>query len=166
MDHGMIFKLIKRAFQIPDHDNALVTKLTSRQTPKKTRKQAPVIKDPVAKHLNTRKIATPPMPRRKTTKKSRVKKQIFGGIHADSSFVLKDGKSLRSVYELIDALETMHQETYKHHVSEDNNDFANWVRDCFGEPGLASHMEKMRTQQETQKVLLKHMVRELSRLKS
>ncbi|MDP6293557.1 MAG: hypothetical protein QF486_05220 [Candidatus Woesearchaeota archaeon] len=148
----MILKLLKRAFQTPDHDTEVVARLTRRSKPK---------------DLNTPKLEPKTMPRRKTTKKSRVgKKQIFGGIHADSSFVLKSGKPLRSVYELIDALETMHQDTYKHHVSEDNNDFANWVRDCFDEPGLASHMEKMRDQQETQKVLLKHMVRELSRLKS
>lgn len=174
----MILRIIKRAFQTPEHDTALVRRLQSltkhlnsstgkaRVMPrKKVRKKATVkrLSKPV-----TKKIAKPqakPLPSRSHSRQKVAKKKLFHGVPDHHAFYVHGGKKLRSVYELIDALELMNDDSFKHHVQATNNDFANWVRDVFQEKGLASHLEKVRSKQETQKVLLKHMVRELSRLK-
>lgn len=52
-------------------------------------------------------------------------------------FYLHDGTALKSMSELMDYLITMNQEIFSHHVNKKNNDFANWIRDIFGEKELA-----------------------------
>jgi len=58
----------------------------------------------------------------------------------DQYFYLKNGIPLKSLAELIDQLVDMDQELFKQHVYKKNNDFANWVRDVFGEKELARRM--------------------------
>ncbi len=54
-------------------------------------------------------------------------------------YVYGDGK-LYSVYELVDALLNMPNETYNFHVNEHKNDFSNWLRDVFGLEKLAEEI--------------------------
>jgi len=47
--------------------------------------------------------------------------------------------------ELLDQLANMDIEVFNYHVSRKNNDFANWIRDVFGEKELARRMKMSRS---------------------
>lgn len=78
-------------------------------------------------------------------------------------FVLRDGRHIRSLFELVDELETMNDDIFHHHVAKDRNDFANWTRDVFDEKHLADEMEALHHRVDVQRAVLKHLVRELRR---
>ncbi|MDD5039147.1 MAG: hypothetical protein PHN78_07510 [Dehalococcoidales bacterium] len=69
-----------------------------------------------------------------------VASQRLGDVPPDKSFWSHDGQVLNNLAELETALSTMSDETYHHHVSENNNDFSNWVRDVIGDDKLAADL--------------------------
>jgi hypothetical protein len=79
-------------------------------------------------------------------------------------FVLHDGRHLRSLYELVDELETMTEDTFKHHVNDMRNDFSTWVKDVFTEEHLANEISRIQDRISMQRAVLKHLVRELRKL--
>ena len=62
-------------------------------------------------------------------------------------FYLHNGIPIKNLAELIDQLVNMDQELFHYHVNPENNDFANWVRDVFGEKELARRMKMSRSAQ-------------------
>ena len=62
-------------------------------------------------------------------------------------FYLNNGTPLKSLAELIDQLVDMEQELFNHHVSKNNNDFANWVRNVFEQKELARRITLSRSPQ-------------------
>lgn len=66
-------------------------------------------------------------------------------ISQDKYFYLNDGRSLKSLKELAEALKNMDENTFKYHVAKDKNDFANWVKDVFGNKKLSSDLKKAKT---------------------
>jgi len=90
-----------------------------------------------------------------------ITKKILGKAPEHYSFVLHDGRKMRSVLELIDELETMTEDQFHNYVSDVENHFANWIRDVFEEPHLAEEMRAIKTRMDTQRALLKHLVRDL-----
>ena len=78
-------------------------------------------------------------------------------------FVLHDGRHLRSLYELVDELETMGDDAYRNHANEFKNDFSNWIRDVFDEKHLAEEISRMQGRFDAQRSILKHLVRELKK---
>lgn len=91
-------------------------------------------------------------------------KKELGKAPETQSFVLKDGRKLKTMYELIDELETMPDETFREHVNEWKNDFATWIKDVFQAPNLADEIRHIQNRIETQRHLLKHFVRELKKI--
>jgi hypothetical protein len=55
---------------------------------------------------------------------------------------------LNNIYELKAALGKMHSSAYRHHVTEEKNDFARWVRDVLGDDKLAGDLAKSPEQKE------------------
>ena len=102
-------------------------------------------------------------PKQKTTIKVTITKKILGKAPEKYSFFLQDGRKLKTVYELIDELETMTEETFKHYVTETENHFANWIEHVFSEKNLAEEIRHIHNKIDTQKALLKHLVRELTK---
>ncbi|MDP7115677.1 MAG: hypothetical protein QF632_04985 [Candidatus Woesearchaeota archaeon] len=94
-----------------------------------------------------------------------VKKKVLGEAPQEYHFVLNDGRRLKSIYDLIDSLEDMANDTFDHHVSEMKNDFATWVNDIFDEKSLSKELKKIHEKLETQRTLLNHMVKELRKIK-
>jgi len=66
-------------------------------------------------------------------------------IPAEKFFYVRDGRVLRSLHELPDALRTMSQETFEHHVTPDRNDFYNWATDGFQHSSLARKIKSSKT---------------------
>ena len=52
-------------------------------------------------------------------------------------FVLKSGRVLKDINELVGALRNMSNEDFEHHVTPEKNDFADWVRHVYEEGDLA-----------------------------
>ncbi len=58
------------------------------------------------------------------------------------AFWCVDGRVLKNMQELKQALETMSDETYAYHANAEKNDFAKWVRDIISDEQLAKDLEK------------------------
>ena len=90
-----------------------------------------------------------------------ITRKILGKAPEEYHFVLQDGRKLGSIYELIDELETMHADLFKHHVNETKNDFANWIEHTFNEKSLAEELRELENNLDMQRAILKEMVRKL-----
>lgn len=88
----------------------------------------------------------------------------FGKAPVEKRFVLNDGRQIESLFQLIDELETMGEDVFRHHVNEMRNDFANWARDVFTAPSLAEEMQKMRDRIDTQRAIMKHLLRDVAQI--
>jgi hypothetical protein len=106
---------------------------------------------------------TTPKHKPKTTVKVTIIKKTLGKTPEKHSFNLQDGRKLRSVYELVDELETMTEETFRQYATEAENHFANWIEHVFSEKNLADEIRHVRNKIDTQRALLKHLVRELTK---
>ena len=93
-----------------------------------------------------------------------VRAQTLGKAPEEKTFVLKDGRKLRTVYELIDELETMNDSLFNEYANKTKNDFANWIRDVFSDRPLADELSKIQSRIDAQRAILKHVVRELKKL--
>ncbi len=85
----------------------------------------------------------------------------IGEAPKDKRFILKDGRILKDMAELSNALEHMGNEVFSHHVNAHKNDFRNWISEVFGEKELSLEIEKAKTRSEMQLALLKHIVKEM-----
>lgn len=63
-------------------------------------------------------------------------------------FYCHDGDILNNIYELKAALGKMHSSAYRHHVTEEKNDFARWVREVLGDDKLAGDLARSPEQKE------------------
>ncbi|MEM2121666.1 MAG: DUF5752 family protein [Candidatus Woesearchaeota archaeon] len=74
-------------------------------------------------------------------------------------FILKGGKKLGSIEELVNELRTMSDDVFYFHVNDYKNDFENWIRFVFMNEELANKVSKLRTKNdfllELQNYLLK-----------
>lgn len=75
---------------------------------------------------------------------------ILADVPPEKSFQLKDGRSLKNLYDLQKASADMGSETFSHHTTN-RNDFSNWVRDVHKDEELAKKLEEAKTQEEVQK---------------
>ncbi|MBI4141574.1 hypothetical protein HY484_01460 [Candidatus Woesearchaeota archaeon] len=91
-------------------------------------------------------------------------KKSLGKAPEEHHFVLHDGRKLKSLYELVDELETMSEDAFKDYVSEFKNDFANWTKDIFHAPELADELFKIKNKFDTQKAVMKHLLRDMQTL--
>ncbi len=66
----------------------------------------------------------------------------------DERFFLADGRALASLAELRDALPSMDDTVFHHHVRPERNDFANWIRGVFKDERLAAWAERARNKYE------------------
>ncbi len=73
----------------------------------------------------------------------------------ENLFWVCDGKVLKNLQELKVALENMNDDSYRYHVNQEKNDFANWIKDIFGEEKLAQQLRKARSRQEATKQVQK-----------
>ncbi len=68
-------------------------------------------------------------------------------------FSLPSGKHLRSLADLKQALETMDEDIFKHHVTSEKNDFAVWALHVFHDEKLAEQMSSVKTREDLISVL-------------
>ena len=101
------------------------------------------------------------MARKEPAIKVTVTQHILSKAPESKSFTLKDGRKIRNVLELVDELETMTEDNFKHFVTETENHFANWIEGVFDTKDLARELRTIHTRMDTQRAILKKLVREL-----
>ncbi|MDP7115676.1 MAG: DUF5752 family protein [Candidatus Woesearchaeota archaeon] len=65
------------------------------------------------------------------------------------SFWVNNGPIIKNLNELYRELKSMNEDTFRHHVNKEKNDFSNWVKDCLGDTGLAGELRKTKNQRIT-----------------
>ena len=95
-------------------------------------------------------------PKKKAHSKTAIKKKLKKEIAEKHFFVLVTGEKLRNIKELADTLENIDNFHYQHHVNENKNDFANWIRDVFEEFDLAEKIKTAKNKNHTRLIIYKH----------
>ncbi|MEM4268472.1 MAG: hypothetical protein QXK37_06620 [Candidatus Woesearchaeota archaeon] len=68
----------------------------------------------------------------------------ISGVPEDKVFWLHDGRILKNLFDLVDALKDIPPEIFTHHVNEGKNDFANWINEVIGDKKLADEIRNHR----------------------
>ena len=58
----------------------------------------------------------------------------------EQCFWVNNGPILKNMEELANALPDMADDTFRHHVNNEKNDFSSWVRDIIGDQKLANDL--------------------------
>lgn len=98
---------------------------------------------------------------KKTAKKN---KSLFIEISPEKYFVLCNGRTIKDYKELAALLETIEDDVFYYHVTSERNDFANWIRDVFGEEDLAEQIRHSKSRHEMMALLYKHLFHKLEGL--
>jgi len=101
-------------------------------------------------------------PGEKTMFDVRIQSRKLGEAPKEYHFVLKSGEKLKSIQELAQAMETMGEDVFRHHVTDFRNDFAKWVNDVFNERKLAEELGRVKNKTETELKLLRHIAKKLA----
>ncbi len=121
----------------------MATKKTAKSTKKKT----------------TKKVAKKKAVKKPT--KAQQKKSVKKSAPDHEVFVLVNGHRVKNVKQLADKLEKIEDYVFNHHVTEDRNDFAVWLRDVFNEIDLAKEVAGAEDKKHVQLVLYKHISHKL-----
>jgi hypothetical protein len=71
-----------------------------------------------------------------------VAEAMLGDVSEEKRFWSSDGRYLKNLEELRDALNQMADETFSYHSSENKTDFSNWVKDVIGDEKLGRDLLK------------------------
>lgn len=69
-------------------------------------------------------------------------------------FYCKDGQVFKNLKQLRNSLKNLDYDTYSHHVSENNNDFANWVEHAFNDKELANKLRSSDSKDHAHSILI------------
>ncbi|MBN1377548.1 hypothetical protein JW949_04435 [Candidatus Woesearchaeota archaeon] len=89
----------------------------------------------------------------KATKKSSI---LNKEISPEKYFILNSGKAIATVRELVEELQIMNDELFRHHVNDERNDFANWIQDVFEDKKLAKKLREIKDREKTRTAIYKH----------
>lgn len=78
---------------------------------------------------------------KKETKAQQEARKLLEPVPAENAFWCRDGRIMRDMRELGEALITMGDETFAYHCNPEKNDFRNWVRDVIRDGVLARRLE-------------------------
>jgi len=74
----------------------------------------------------------------------------------DQAFVCIDGLRAKNIKELVKMFEKMTDESYRYHVNEEKNDFANWVEGVFHNGHLSANFRSARSKKEAYQYVKRH----------
>ncbi|MBI2558334.1 hypothetical protein HYW20_03345 [Candidatus Woesearchaeota archaeon] len=63
----------------------------------------------------------------------------------EQCFWVNNGPILKNLEELANALMQMNDDTFRHHVNNNKNDFSSWVNDVIGDKKLANELLSSKT---------------------
>ncbi len=65
----------------------------------------------------------------------------------EQAFVCRNGRVLKNLHELANALVSMDDGTFSHHVTKEKNDFSSWIQGVFQDEKLAKQISKIRNRE-------------------
>jgi len=83
--------------------------------------------------------------------------KILRDVKPENYFRVCSGAELASLEEFLDALKTMSEDAFKHHVKDGKNDFSDWVRDVIKDDELADALIHATTREETMQIVRKRL---------
>jgi hypothetical protein len=90
-----------------------------------------------------------------------IRKKALGEAPEEHHFILSDGRKLKSLLELADAVHEMSDDMFRSHVNDARNDFSNWIKDIFEEPILADELKRVGDRSRTEISLLRYLLKEM-----
>ncbi|MBD3310775.1 hypothetical protein GF351_06160 [Candidatus Woesearchaeota archaeon] len=87
---------------------------------------------------------------------------ILSETKPEKSFILSDGKVIRSLKQLEQTLHLIDDEVFDNHVNVLKNDFYNWIKDVYGDKDLAGAVKDMRSKEQLAKALAKKLDNSIS----
>jgi len=102
-------------------------------------------------------------PPKKKSRCKRTSKKILINRNAPKHnyFILCNGRPVKNIKELADIMEELEDHVFNHHVREDGNDFAKWVKDIFKDIELAEKIVGIKDKKHLQLVIYKHITHKL-----
>jgi hypothetical protein len=76
-------------------------------------------------------------------------KKYLSDVDKKHRFLLKRGHEISNLEELYDELKNISDEEFSHHITNDKNDFANWVEDCIGDKHLSDLLREVKEKEKT-----------------
>jgi len=99
---------------------------------------------------------------KKKVKRSPAPKKAKGKLFSDAPgehyFVLCTGQTIKNIKELADALESVEDSIFYHHVNSERNDFATWVKDIFEEEALANELMSVADKSNTRIIIYRYLL--------
>jgi hypothetical protein len=80
--------------------------------------------------------------------KAKLSAKKLEDVPEDKRFLCQDGRELKNLLDLVVALREMADETFRAHLDQSKNDFANWVRDVVGDEGLSKALQDTKNRDE------------------
>jgi hypothetical protein len=77
----------------------------------------------------------------------------LGDVPDEKRFWCQDGRVIKNLKELEEALNDMSDETFHYHLGEGRNDFSNWIRDVVGDNKLANDLSKAKSRIQANKTV-------------
>lgn len=108
---------------------------------------------------------TPKKTTRKTTKITKTKNKILQDAPETQYFLFCDGQPVKNVTQLAEKLEHIQEEVFNHHVTENRNDFVNWIKDVFEEIELAEEIAGLKNKDHVRLAIYKHIVKKTPKKK-
>ncbi len=68
--------------------------------------------------------------------------RFLSDVPEEYQFWVNDGKAIKSVEQLAEALKGMDEDTFKYHSNKEKADFSNWLKDIVGDEKLAKDLMK------------------------
>lgn len=70
--------------------------------------------------------------------------RLLADVEPEFRFWLSDGRVIKNLDELIEALKTMNEATFSYHVNKEKNDFSSWIREILKDKELADRIRNAR----------------------
>tara|TARA_Y100000310_G_scaffold345591_1_gene467001 strand:- start:2253 stop:2555 length:303 start_codon:yes stop_codon:yes gene_type:complete len=72
-------------------------------------------------------------------------RKILANCPPHESFWVNNGPIIKNLMELYRELKNMGEDTFRHHVNKEKNDFSKWIKDCLGDGSLATQIKKTKS---------------------
>ena len=82
-----------------------------------------------------------------------VARKFLGDVENDKKFWVNNGTVLKNLDELLDALNSMSNDTFQYHANSEKNDFSRWIGDVIGDKKLAEDLAKSKNKKSVIKIL-------------
>lgn len=89
--------------------------------------------------------------------------KLCENVSEDKKFLVANGEILSNIWDLIHLLDNIDDYTFYHHVSDEKNDFYNWIKEMYGDGEFEKVVLPIRNPQKLEIAILKYIINMLSK---